>query len=152
MRIHDSLIGLFFIVLGIAVIWQAYSFPVMPGQAIGPGTFPLVFGIVFVVGGLIVGRTGLATAGSQIVAFNEGWRHRNRALAAAIAILGTFVLGVFFEEIGFVIGGAVLIVALYVVQGHRSPLWLAVSLIFIALVYYSMAKLLLVPLPLGPLA
>lgn len=151
MRIHDGLLGLLFIVLGACVIWQAASFPSMPGQAIGPGTFPLVFGVMFVIGGAIIGRAGLLAGMGRLATFNEGWRHRDRALAAFVAVIGTLVLAFFFEQIGFLIGGAVLLIALYMLLGHRSPRWIVVSLVFVGAVYYGMAKLLLVPLPTGPL-
>lgn len=152
MRIHDGLLGLFFLLLGGFVIWQSSTFPSMPGQAIGPDTFPTIFGVLFIVGGLIIGRSGLAAASGRLLELNEGWRHPERAIAALIAVVGTLVLAFFFEEIGFVIGCAVLMIALYILLGHRSPIWIAVSIIFVGVVYYGMAKLLLVPLPLGPLS
>lgn len=150
MRIHDGLLGLFFILLGLYVVWQASSFPSMPGQAIGPGTFPVVFGVLFILGGLIIGRTGVMAGMGRLVVFNEGWRHGERALAAAVAIIGTLVLAMFFEQIGYIIGAAVLLITLYMLLGHRSPLWIGVSVVFVGATYYGMAKL-LVPLPAGPL-
>ncbi|MHA6689889.1 tripartite tricarboxylate transporter TctB family protein [Devosia sp. A449] len=151
MRIHDGLLGLVFIALGITTVWQAASFPGMPGQAIGPGTFPMVFGGIFILGGLIISGKGLMAGAGRLVQFDEGWRHPKRAIAAGIAILGSLLLAIFFEQIGFIIGGSVILIALYWVQGYRSLVWIAVSLGFVGVVYYAMAKLLLVPLPTGPL-
>lgn len=151
MRIHDGLLGLVFIALGIATVWQAASFPGMPGQAIGPGTFPMAFGGIFVIGGLIISGKGIKAGVGRLVQFNEGWHHTDRAVAAAIAVFGSLLLAIFFEQIGFIIGAAALLLAMYWVQGYRSLLWIAVSLGFVGLVYYAMAKLLLVPLPTGPL-
>ncbi len=151
MRIHDGFIGLFFIILGSFVILQAATFPAMPGQAIGPGTFPLIFGALFIVGGLIIGRSGVMAGMGKLGELNPGWRHPERAVAAAVAVLGTLFLAIFFEQIGFLLGGAALLIALYMLQGHRSLVWVVVSIGFVGAVYYGMAKLLLVPLPTGPL-
>lgn len=151
MRIHDGLLGLLFIVLGIAVVVQAIGFPGMPGQAIGPGTFPTLFGTLFIIGGLIIGWQGIRSGAMPLIKLNEGWAHKDRALAAAIAIFGTLILAIYFEQIGFIIGAAVLLLAMYWVQGFRKPIWIGVTLAFVASVYYGMAKLLLVPLPAGPL-
>ncbi|SMQ85442.1 putative tricarboxylic transport membrane protein [Devosia lucknowensis] len=151
MRIHDTLIGAFFLLLGSYIIFEAVRFPAMPGQAIGPGTFPMVFGAVFLVGGLIVGRSGLAQGFSRLVEINDGWRHADRAIAAAVAVLGTLLFAVFFEQIGFIFGAIALMLVLYVLLGHRNWLWLAVPFVFVGVVYYAMARLLLVPLPTGPL-
>lgn len=152
MRIHDGLIGLFFIMLGIYVVWEAASFPAMPGQAIGPGTFPTIFGGLFVAGGLIVGRAGLAAGLGRLVVLDEGWRRPERAAAASVAIIGTLILAFFFTEIGFLLGGSLLLTAIFWLTGHRSPLWIVVSIGFVSLVYLAMSKLLLVPLPAGPLS
>lgn len=151
MRVHDGLVGLFFILLGLYVLWEASSFPSMPGQAFGPGTFPVLFGVMFVAGGLIIGRASLAAGFGRVLVLDEGWRHPERAAAAAVAVFGTLALAFFFNEIGFLLGGAVLLIALYMLLGHRSALWVVVSIAFVGAVYYAMAKLLLVPLPTGPL-
>ncbi len=151
MRIHDTLIGAFFLVLGAYIIFEAVRFPAMPGQVVGPGTFPMIFGTVFLVGGLIVGRTGLAQGFSQLVDLNEGWRHPDRLIAALVATVGTLVFAAFFDQIGFILGALALMLTLYVLLGHRTWLWLISPFIFVGVVYYAMARLLLVPLPTGPL-
>lgn len=151
MRIHDTLIGAFFLVLGAYIIFEAVRFPAMPGQAVGPGTFPMIFGTVFLVGGLIVGRTGLAQGFSRLVVLDDGWRHPDRLIAAIVATVGTLVFATFFDQIGFIIGAIALMLTLYLLLGHRTWLWLTSPFIFVGVVYYAMARLLLVPLPPGPL-
>ena len=151
MRIHDTFIGAFFLVLGAYIIFEAARFPAMPGHAVGPGTFPMIFGAVFLVGGLIVGRSGLAQGFSQLVELNEGWRHPDRLIAALVATVGTLLFAAFFDQIGFILGALALMLTLYVLLGHRTWLWLVSPFIFVGVVYYAMARLLLVPLPTGPL-
>ncbi|RDE10150.1 tripartite tricarboxylate transporter TctB family protein [Pelagibacterium lacus] len=151
MRIHDSLIGLFFVVLGAYVLFEASRFPGMPGQAIGPGSFPMLFGALFVIGGLIIARQGIAEGFGKLVVLNEGWLVPSRAIAVVVSVFGTILLAAFFSQIGFLIGGVLLLVTLFMLLGHRSLLWVAVAVGFVFGIYFLMSRLLLVPLPAGPL-
>lgn len=152
MRFHDTIVGVFLMLLGGFILQQASGFPQMPGQSIGPGTFPTVFAVAFILGGGVIAFQGWRTArAARAIALNPGWRSRDRFAATAIALLGALALVSFFDVIGFPIGAGLLLSALYLALGHRSPIWIAVSFAFAGVLYYGMAKLLFVPLPLGPL-
>ena len=150
MRIHDTIIGVFLMLFGGFILWQTSGFPQMPGQAIGPASFPTVLALIFLGGGAIVvikgWRSRQATAW---VVLEKGWFEVNRLVPVLVAIIGTLLLAGLFEQIGFLAGGSLLLIALYFTLGYRSVKWLAISVVFIGVVYYGMAKVLLVPLPLG---
>lgn len=150
MRIHDTIIGIFLILLGTFILVQAIYFPDMPGQVIGPGTFPTVLAVGFMIGGLLVALQGWrARASMRWIVLESGWAERRRLVPVLIGLVGTLVLAANFDRIGFPLGGGLLLVALYFSLGYRSLKWAAISILFVSAVYYGMAKILLVPLPLG---
>lgn len=150
MRIHDTIIGVFLMLLGGYILWQASGFPQMPGQAIGPASFPTVLALGFLGGGAIVAIKGWRSRQARRwVVLEKGWTEANRLIPVLVALIGTVLLAGLFEQIGFLVGGSLLLVALYFTLGYRSVKWCVVSVAFIGAVYYGMAKVLLVPLPLG---
>lgn len=152
MRIHDTIIGVFLMLLGGYILWQASGFPQMPGQAIGPASFPTLLALGFLGGGAIVAIKGWRNRQTTgWIVLEKGWSEMSRLVPALVAIIGTVLLAALFEQIGFLVGGSLLLIALYFTLGYRSAKWFAMSVAFIGAVYYGMAKILLVPLPLGML-
>lgn len=149
MKLHDSLIGLLLIAFGGWVLWQAQGFPSMPGQIIGPGTFPTLLGGLCLLGGAMLAWEGRAVPARPLLIIHDGWRKGSRILCVAVAIFGTLLLAVTFESVGFPIGGTLLLAALFYSAGLRRPQWLAVAAVFVLTVHLVMTRLLYVPLPAG---
>jgi putative tricarboxylic transport membrane protein len=149
MRLHDSLIGLLLIGFGSWVLWQAQGFPAMPGQIIGPSTFPTLLGSLCALGGLLLVWQGRSTSKGELVWIHEGWRIGSRTACVAVAVLGTLLLAVTFEKVGFPVGGTLLLSALFYTAGLNRPKWIAVAAIFVLTVHLVMTRLLYVPLPSG---
>ncbi|MFD1343131.1 tripartite tricarboxylate transporter TctB family protein [Litorisediminicola beolgyonensis] len=150
MRFHDSAIGAVLIAFGVWIAWTASGFPKLTGQPIGPGTFPVVLGTLCALGGAVIAIRG-ARAGGPLVDAHPGWRRRDRQATAVVMIAGSGILAVWFEEIGFVLGGSVLLAALFFASGKRHPVWIGVGVAFVTLVHLSLTRFLNVPLPAGPL-
>ncbi|CAN7735253.1 tripartite tricarboxylate transporter TctB family protein [Neorhizobium sp. LjRoot104] len=149
MKLHDSLIGLMLIAFGGWVVWQAQGFPAMPGQIIGPSTFPTLLGTLCALGGLLLVWQGRRTSQGEFVWIHEGWRIGSRVGCVAVAVLGTLLLGVTFETVGFPVGGTLLLSALFYAAGLSRPKWIAVAALFVLTVHLVMTRLLYVPLPSG---
>ncbi|WP_165223114.1 tripartite tricarboxylate transporter TctB family protein [Affinirhizobium pseudoryzae] len=149
MKLHDSLIGLLLIAFGGWVLWQAQSFPAMPGQMIGPSTFPTLLGGLCALGGLLLVWQGRRISRDELVCIHEGWRIGSRVACVAVAVFGTLLLGVTFETVGFPVGGTLLLSALFYAAGLHRARWIAVSAIFVLTVHLVMTRLLYVPLPSG---
>ncbi|WP_265517248.1 tripartite tricarboxylate transporter TctB family protein [Nitratireductor luteus] len=149
MKFHDSLIGAILLAFGFWVVVTALGYPQMPGQSIGPGTFPSVLGALFIAGGALLTISGLRTRGTTLLDIDPGWRHADRLAAALLATVGAVLLALVFESVGFPLGGFVLVTALFVLSGYRHPIWIGVSAVFVLAVYLLMTRLLYVPLPAG---
>lgn len=151
MRFHDSLLGVLLTLFGGWVLIVSLNFPDMPGQSIGPGTFPSILGIAFILGGIGLAVSGLVRGQAALVALNAGWRNPSRLAAAALATLGAMAFAIGFETIGFPLGGFVLLTSLFLLEGYRNPVWILLSAGFVAGLHLVMTRLLLVPLPDGVL-
>lgn len=149
MKLHDSLIGLLLIAFGGWVVWRAQGFPAMPGQSIGPSTFPVMLGSLCALGGLLLVWHGRQTSRGELLSVHEGWRIGSRVACVAVAVFGTLLLGVTFETVGFPIGGTLLLSALFYAAGLHRLRWIAVSAIFVLTMHLVMTRLLYVPLPSG---
>lgn len=149
MKLHDSLIGLILIAFGSWVLWQAQGFPAMPGQIIGPSTFPTFLGCMCTLGGVLLVWQGRRTSKGELVWIHDGWRIGSRIACVAVAVFGTLLLAVTFEKVGFPVGGTLLLSALFYAAGYNSPKWVAVAAVFVLTVHLIMTRLLYVPLPSG---
>ena len=150
MKFHDMAIGIVLAAFGIWVVATAWGFPKLTGQPIGPGTFPILLGALCTLGGAIIAIQG-RTTGAPLAALHEGWQHPGRALAAIVAIGGSFLLALNFETIGFPLGGSLLMVSVYLASGHRNPGWIAFSILFVMSAHLLLTRVLQVPLPSGVL-
>ena len=149
MRIHDSLIGALFVLFGGWVLFVALGFPDMPGQSIGPGTFPSILGVVFLLGGAALIVTGRMRGERTLADPNAGWRKPHRLMAAGLATVGVLALALGFETVGFPLGASILMYALFFLEGYRRPQWLALCVVFAVGLHVLMTRFLLVPLPAG---
>ncbi len=150
MKFHDSAIGAVLIAFGFWIAWTAFGFPKLTGQPIGPGTFPVVLGTLCVLGGAGIALQGLRS-GDPLVQAHPGWMRRDRLATALVMVAGTGLLAVWFEEVGFPLGGSLLVSSLFLVSGKRHPIWLAVGVGFVVAVHLLLTRLLHVPLPAGVL-
>lgn len=150
MRLHDTIVGLLFVALGLAVLLVARTFPMMPGQDIGPATFPKLIGAGMALGGAVVAGLGLwRTRSAAILALDPGWRKPPRLACVAFCLLGGLGFALWFEEIGFPLGALVMCTGLLLLSGQRKPWIFAMAAAFVAVVMLVMTRLLSVPLPMG---
>ena len=150
MKFNDAIAGLALLALSIAILVNIQSFPKIPGQSIGPGAFP--------------GLIAVLLAGCSLALIWRGFRDKS-PLVAVGAWLGSpqhvlnFLLTigalVFYivaaERLGFLICGALILIALFRALKVRPPVAIALAIVlpvFIHLIFY---KLLRVPLPWGVL-
>lgn len=150
MKFHDTVIGVALVAFGIWVTFTAWGFPKLTGQPVGPGTFPILLGLLCTIGGAIIALRGLAS-GAPFAALHAGWRRPGRALAAIVAIGGALLLALTFETVGFPLGGGLLMVAIYLAAGYRNPGWIVFSVGFVTTVHILLTRFLQVPLPSGVL-
>jgi putative tricarboxylic transport membrane protein len=147
-KLSDSLSGLLVLLLGLAVIAHASTFPPMPGQAIGPALFPALVGAGLVLVGARLFWGGRST-GRGWGAIDEDMRRPRMALNFAIVIASLVAYAVLVGRLGFFITAALLLGVLLRAFGVRPrPTLLLAALLPFAL-HYIFYSLLHVPLPWG---
>lgn len=150
MKFNDAILGIVFILFGLLIIYHANTFPEMPGQMVGPSTFPTLIGSGFLLGGILIAIQHFRSSKkAPLITINEGWFKKARILSFSVVIVGSMLYAVWIESIGFILGGIILVIALLWLEGHRKPFILGVSAVFVMLVYYLLSHQLHVPLPSG---
>ena len=152
MKLNDALAGLALLALSIAVLLDIQGFPKIPGQSIGPGAFP--------------GLIALLLAGCSLALIWRGWRERRsqhliaigawvtsprhvRNFAVAVGALVLYILAA--DKLGFLLCGALILLALFLTLRLRLALAVALSLALPVMIHLIFYKLLRVPLPWGVL-
>lgn len=149
MRLADSLSGGVVVAGAALLLWAASGLPAMPGQRFGPATFPTLIAIAMGTAGLVVLWRGRA----ERPLFSVGTLgHDRRVQAAVLWLLGGLVLLlVLWRPAGFPLLAAVYSGGLMLILGVRplpAVFWACAVAIAVHLVF---TRLLLVPLPAGPL-
>jgi putative tricarboxylic transport membrane protein len=152
MRINDSLFGLALLLLAGTILVMARSFPGMPGQDYGPALFPSLAGIGFGLCGAVLLLRGIPRLRSEGIVHVSEWAHGWGGLVDVALIVGGLVLWMLIWNVtGFMLGGTLYATAL-IVRFRGKPLSsLAIALIVVIVIDFGFRRLLLVPLPLGPL-
>jgi putative tricarboxylic transport membrane protein len=151
-KLNDALLGLLFLALSVAVLVAIQGYPKIPGQSIGPGAFPGLIAILL--GGCslaLIWRGWRERREQQLVAMGA-WLASPRHLLNFCVTIGALLFYVLAaEKIGFLICGAVILLALFVALRVKPWLAIALALGVPVLIHFIFYKLLRVPLPWGVL-
>lgn len=150
MKISDRLMGCLILVFATAVLIEARSFPVIPGQSIGSGLLPTIVAVGLIGCGafLILGdlaaspRPKLAEAGEWI-------SDRRRILRVAIVLLGTASFIPLLDVIGFPALSIAVLMAFLLSLRVGLVTAAVVSVIASLAIHTLFSKVFLVPLPWG---
>ncbi len=153
MRINDLVFGVVLILAEIAILVDTSFFPSMPGQDFGPALFPNLIGVGFALCGIaliISGARDSITHG--LIEVGEWARSGGHILDVGLVIGGLILLIAVWDFLGFLIAGTIFTAGL--IARFRGGKWvssIAIAVIACFIVDISFRRLLLVPLPLGPL-
>ncbi len=148
MKVSDTILGLAFALVAIAVLIEARTFPTMPSQNIGPGTFPSLIAGVMLVCGAALALSGLRHR-APALQFAD-WARRPGALRRMLAVPGFIVLYILLSKpVGFPLLVPVLLSALLMLMSVRPLPAVLLGLAGTAAIWGLFASLLMVPLPLG---
>ena len=112
MKISDRLTGLFLLVFATAILIQARSFPMIPGQSVGSGLLPSIVAIGLIGCALYLIATNLVRKPRpKLIEFGDWITDRRRLLRVAIAVLGTASFIPFLDVIGFPVLSIVVLLA-----------------------------------------
>ncbi|MCL6608127.1 MAG: tripartite tricarboxylate transporter TctB family protein [Geminicoccaceae bacterium] len=153
MRIHDSAIGVVLLLLAAFMAREAAGFPPMPGQRFGPSLVPNLLAAGFAICGLALVVSGLRRREVKgLVELGEWARKGGHVLDVGLVVGGLALLILLWKPVGFLIGATLytgLLAARF--RGGRVPSSLLVAALACFVVDWAFRRLLLVPLPQGPL-
>ncbi|MCS6778383.1 MAG: tripartite tricarboxylate transporter TctB family protein [Geminicoccaceae bacterium] len=153
MRIHDSLIGLVLLALAAFLAHEAAGFPPMPGQRFGPSLVPNLLAAGFALCGLVLVVAGIRRREVRgLVELGEWARKGGHILDVGLVVGGLALLIAFWRPVGFLLGATVYTTLL--AARFRGGRWLSSLLVCAPACFaidWAFRRLLLVPLPQGPL-
>jgi len=149
-KFNDAILGAVFLALSIAVLVHIQGFPNIPGQKIGPGAFPgliaaiLAFCSVALIWRGFQDKTPLVAVGA--------WLASPRHVRNFLVVIGALVFYIFAAELlGFLLCGALILIALFLTLRVRPALAVPLALVLPVFIHVIFYKVLRVPLPWGVL-
>jgi putative tricarboxylic transport membrane protein len=152
-RIHDSAIGVVLLLLAAFLAREAATFPPMPGQRFGPSLVPNLLAAGFAICGLALLVSGLRRREVEgLVELGPWARQGGHVLDVGLVVGGLVLLIILWKAVGFLIG-ATLYTGLLAARFRGGRIWssLFVAALACFAVDWAFRRLLLVPLPQGPL-
>ncbi len=151
MKINDAVWGALLLLLSAAVFNTIRTFPVIPGQQVGPAMFPgaIAAGLA-ICGSLLIAKGFAARAAGGRWASVEDWVRSPRHVLAFVLVIGVnvfYILAV--DTLGFIVTGTLYLAVLFATFGVRLKWNLLLALLITLAVHYAFYKLLKVPLPWG---
>lgn len=152
MKINDAIFGAVFVLLGLVVIVHVRSFPMIPGQQVGPALFPGLIAAGFVGCGFLLIVSGIRKRATEPWYETAEWMRSGRHFVAFFAIVGGVAAYVWLANaIGFLIVAPILLWIWFVTLRVRPWPAMVVAVIATLAIWYAFYKLLRVPLPWGVL-
>lgn len=153
MRFNDAVFGVLLLVAAGAIFVVARGFPGMPGQDFGPALFPDLIAAGLVICGGVLIYTGVRRPEFQgAVELGEWARSGGHLVDVGLVIGGLVVLIAVWDRVGFLIAATLLtggLVARF--RGGRVVGSFVGALVACLIIDWIFRRVLLVPLPLGPL-
>jgi putative tricarboxylic transport membrane protein len=152
LKLNDAVFGALFLALSLLVLWTIQSYPMIPGQNIGPAAFPGVAAVVLALCGVLLIVQGVRDRAASPWFQRGEWTGRMPQLIAfAVTVLGLLLYVGASERIGFIITGIVMLAALMLALRVRPRTALIVSVVATFAIHIAFYKGLRVPLPWGVL-
>jgi putative tricarboxylic transport membrane protein len=151
-KFNDALLGAVFLALAVAVLVTIQGFPKIPGQSIGPGAFPGLIAILLAGCAIALMWRGWRERASQPLVAMGAWLGSPRHVCNFLVAVGSLVFYIVAaDKLGFLICGALILLALFLTLRVRPPLALGLALLLPVAIHLIFYKLLRVPLPWGVL-
>ena len=141
MKANDLIIGALTLLVGLLLLITSFDYPALPGQAYGAGGLGIGLGVALLVKGW---RGGVALVSL------DAWARDRRAIGVAGTLVTTVFVILVSGDLGFVVTAIIAMFAMMLIGGIRVAVALVVSVSASLVIYLAFSRLLLVPLPRGP--
>lgn len=150
MKLGDRLLGLLFVVLGLAMLRAAGSFPSAPGTRFGAGLFPSILGGGFAASGIVLIVQDLVASDRGPLFVRPAWAADAgtvlRFLLVPAAVLFYILAS---PTIGMVVASVMILGAFFAVLRVRARVAIAVAVSMSLAIHLAFSRMLQVPLPRG---
>jgi putative tricarboxylic transport membrane protein len=152
MKLNDAICGLFFMLLGGAVLLAVQPYPKIPGQPVGPALFPGLIAAGLCICGVLLVAKGVRQRREQPWVTWDDWLSSPRHVLAFVVLIGSIVFYIVAANtLGFLVTAPIVLLALLLVLRVRPVTAVVVAIVASLLVHFAFYKLLRVPLPWGVL-
>jgi putative tricarboxylic transport membrane protein len=151
MRFSDAATGVVAMIVGIAVVAHARTFPPMPGQPVGPSLFPSLIGGAMVLAGLGLIVAGARGEAQPLIHLDDWVRRPRMVLNFALVVAMLLFYAVVLHRVGFFLTAFLFLTVLFVSFGVTRKWIVPLSVVTVFLIHYGFYTLLRVPLPWGVL-
>jgi putative tricarboxylic transport membrane protein len=151
LKISDTVFGAVLLALSLLVLWTVRGYPTIPGQNVGPAVFPGTVASLLAVCSLLLLVQGLRRGGTPWFERGEWTRSPRQLVAFGVTVGALLLYVVAAQQIGFLILGSVMLLALMLALRVRFVVALAVALVATFAIHVAFYKGLRVPLPWGVL-
>lgn len=152
MKIHDTLLGLLFACIGLAVLATVSAYPSMAGQDVGPALFPGVAAALLVVFGLTLALGRPARhSGRRLVVLGDWTQSPRHVVAGLSVVIGCAVYALFSTTLGFLVLAPIALLVWHLAFGVGLKTSILSALLATLCFWAIFYKGLGVPLPWGML-
>ncbi|HEX6981105.1 MAG TPA: tripartite tricarboxylate transporter TctB family protein [Alphaproteobacteria bacterium] len=150
MRFNDAVIGVVLMVVAVAIILYAQTFPAFPGQDYGPSLFPTVIGAALLVASAVLVVRGVVMRRGTAWAYFAPWTREPHHVVSIALVLLAVVLYIFVSDaVGFLLSSFVILATLFIWLGVGWRLALVVAIATTFVIDWFFGNLMRVPLPRG---
>lgn len=149
MKASELTIGMIVLIVGALLLGSSFSYPALPGQAYGAGTFPRLLGVCGAILGLLLIAKGWARRSSSLIGSIDEWA-RDRHVLGVLGVLASIVFFTLAAPfLGFIVSAVAILFVFMFFGGVKLPLAAGASLTAALVIYFAFSHLLLIPLPRG---
>jgi putative tricarboxylic transport membrane protein len=150
MKINDTLSGLALLALSLLILYTVSSYPVIPGQNIGPAAFPGLLASLLALCSVILIVKGLKAKKHEDWVVIGGWVKSWFHLRNFLVTIGCLLFYIFLSDfLGFIVCGTLLLAVMFAALEVRPKAIFPIAFIVTMVIHYIFYKGLRVPLPWG---
>ncbi len=150
MKINDTLSGLALLALSLLILYTVSSYPVIPGQNIGPAAFPGLLASLLALCSVLLIVKGLKAKKHEDWVVIGGWVKSWFHLRNFLVTVGCLFFYIYLSDyLGFIICGTLLLAVMFAALDGRTKAILPLAFIVTRVIHFIFYKGLRVPLPWG---